>query len=288
MRPGLVEPIIVVGTHRSGTTFLGDVMGRHPEVAYWEEPRHVWVWGNASTPDDVLTADHATRKVADHIRDAFAGFVRAHGGSRFAEKTPSNCLRLGFIDAVFPDARYVHIYRDGRAVVRSTIQMLDTNRAPNKRQILERVRQTPVREWPALAARGWRGVGQRLLGRSMSFWGPRPPGWKAWLSDDAPREVMLAKQWAGTIAPVLEFRDRVDPDRWIDISYEALVDEPVPTIRGALEHLHLPPSDEVDSFLRARADRSRQDRWREELSADLLERIRPAVEPTLARLGYAW
>ena len=36
------RPILVVGTHRSGTTLLGRALGHHPEVAYWEEPRHVF------------------------------------------------------------------------------------------------------------------------------------------------------------------------------------------------------------------------------------------------------
>ena len=45
--------------------------------------------------------------------------MRRRGKARWAEKTPEYTLILDFIDELFPDARYIHVIRDGRDVVAS-------------------------------------------------------------------------------------------------------------------------------------------------------------------------
>lgn len=281
------NPVIAVGTHRSGTTFLGQVLEQHPDVAFWEEPRHVWVRGNASRPDDVLTAADARPAVVRSIRRRFAEHQRRLGKPRFAEKTPSNCLRLPFVDAVFPNAIYVHIYRDGRAVVNSTARLLE-RATPNRAAMVQRLLGTPPWEWPAYANRFAHTVWAKLRGGRMSFWGPRPPGWQGWLEAGDPPSVVLAKQWRCTIEPVLEFRERVEPERWLDFRYEDLASDPRGHVARILEHCGLEQRPEVLDFVEERTDRSRAEGWRSELGGDSLEEMRPILEPALERLGYDW
>ena len=116
----LNRPAILLGTHRSGTTWLGDALSQAPELAYWPEPRQVWVYRNWFRDDDRLTEADATPPIARYIRSRFDRFTRRHSATRFCEKTPSNCLRVPFVREVLPDARFVLIIRDGRAVLRST------------------------------------------------------------------------------------------------------------------------------------------------------------------------
>ena len=40
----LVRPVFIVGCGRSGTTALGEVLGRHPLLAYLNEPRDIWLY----------------------------------------------------------------------------------------------------------------------------------------------------------------------------------------------------------------------------------------------------
>jgi hypothetical protein len=42
------------------------------------------------------------------------------------EKTPINTFRLSFIDRIFPDARFIHIYRNGLEVARSIEKLSET------------------------------------------------------------------------------------------------------------------------------------------------------------------
>jgi len=54
------------------------------------------------------------------------------------------------------------------------------------------------------------------------------------------------------------------------------------------EHTRLAPAEEPLEYLRKGVDPSRQSKWRAELTDDVLADIRPILEPTLERLGYAW
>lgn len=281
------RPVIVVGTHRSGTTFLGSVLDRHPDVAFWEEPRHIWVRGNTRTPDDRLDASHARPHVARAIRAAFARRQLRDRKPRFAEKTPSNCLRLPFIDAVYPNARYVHIYRDGRAVVSSTLRML-TSSAPNRSWVVRRLLATPPWEWPSYASRFFDTVWARLTTGRMRYWGPRPEGWRSWVENGDPLHAVVAKQWVGVTRPVLDFREHVDPSRWLEFRYEDLASDPGAHLGRILEHCELRDAPEVSAFIERETNASRRDGWRREIDPAHLEEIRPILEPTLNRLGYDW
>lgn len=286
MAVAIRQPIFVIGTHRSGTTLLGRALGHHSEVAYLEEPRHVWSWGNNFRPDDRLVAADATPRIRARVRDRFARALKASGRSRLAEKTPSNCLRLEFIREIFPDALFVHIHRDGRAVVSST-DVVTTTRKPERQWYLKRLLGTPVWEWPALVPRAWRTLGRSLLGRGMAYWGPQPPGWREWLRQDS-RLVVLAKQWRFTIEPVLEARRSMPAEQWLDLAYEELVRDPAGHGLEIERFGRLPHSDAFVEHLVEECRVDRVDAWRERLGEGSLEEVRPVLEPVLGRLGYEW
>jgi len=56
-----------------------------------------------------------TRKIREHLE--------LTGKSRFLSKQTANNRRLGLIAGMFPDAYFVHVIRDGRAVANSTIRV---------------------------------------------------------------------------------------------------------------------------------------------------------------------
>ena len=112
----LKKPIFLVGSPRSGTTFLGSCLASLPEVSYHFEPiatkaasRYVYegYWGEL--------------KSKWFYRNVYAWLMRINldGDIRFAEKTPRNCFLLPFLSKCFSDARFIHIVRDGRDVALS-------------------------------------------------------------------------------------------------------------------------------------------------------------------------
>lgn len=127
-----VPAAFLFGCGRSGTTLLGGLFANHPEAMYLREPYHLWA---AIEPRADVTNFHVDvdglffMSESDVTPEARVRFVRtmllparAAGKRLLIEKTPHNICRIGYVEALVPDAsrtRFVHIVRDGVDVVRS-------------------------------------------------------------------------------------------------------------------------------------------------------------------------
>jgi hypothetical protein len=78
-------------------------------------------WG--VTPADVRERLHPGATTADGIAAIFAAYAAARGKRRWGDKTPMYMSRLGLLERLFPQARYVHVVRDGRDAARSFLEM---------------------------------------------------------------------------------------------------------------------------------------------------------------------
>lgn len=284
------SPIILVGTHRSGTSWLTRVFSRHSDLACWMEPRYVWSWGNNYKPNDLLSAADARPKVTQHIRQRFEKFVVDEGKVRLFEKTPSNCLRLPFIHQVLPEAKIIHVIRDGRSVFSSASDMLEAGfYRPDKlkSRFSEMLAETPVTEWPAHWPRIQETLLSKLLGKSIPFWGPRPAGWQDWIGV-YPQPVILAKQWAATAMQAVEDGQNLPASQYHRFCYEDLIARPKETMLALVEFAELPASQPLIDYVVSTADPSRQRRWNEVIDSETLEQIRPHLETVLNQLGYEW
>jgi hypothetical protein len=124
--------IFNVGSRRSGTFWLQRIVTAHPEVAAVPSETHLFSSGIAPLFECFQHSLRSSTKVGevyvereaalDAVRDlcdiVFAGVVEP-GTTRIAERTPLHALHLDLIAAIYPDARFVHVVRDGRDVARS-------------------------------------------------------------------------------------------------------------------------------------------------------------------------
>jgi hypothetical protein len=130
--PLLGRMIFNVGSRRSGTYWLQRIVTAHPEVAAVTSETHLFAGGIAPLFEGFQHSLRSSAKVGevyvereaalDATRDlcdvVFAGAVEP-GAARIAERTPLHVFHLELIGAIYPDARFVHIIRDGRDVARS-------------------------------------------------------------------------------------------------------------------------------------------------------------------------
>ena len=109
--PRLHRPVFIIGAPRSGTTFLGNCIGRLPEISYHFEPRLTKAAARC-----VYDGSWSERRSAMVFRLSYSALLLAalDGGIRFAEKNPENSFVVPFLASAFPAAQFVHIVRDGR------------------------------------------------------------------------------------------------------------------------------------------------------------------------------
>lgn len=109
---GSITPIFIVGMPRSGTSLLEQILSNHTQISGLGELPFVHrVVANATYTLDSLhdTISCLRAQYSDGI--AF----RRPNKNWFIDKTPLNFLYLPIIRAAFPEALFIHIYRDPRA-----------------------------------------------------------------------------------------------------------------------------------------------------------------------------
>ena len=283
-------PIILIGTHRSGTTWIASILAQHSSLAYWSEPKYVWSWGNNYKKDDVLTPEDLSPKINHHIKKRFQVFLETQGKDRLLEKTPSNCLRLKFIQAVFPNAKILHVIRDGRSVFKSTDAIRRSGffrQDVLSRRLHEMLVETPPYEWPAYIPQVSQILISKIRHKPLSFWGPRPPGWQDWLKYNSPN-VVLAKQWVGTIDRAVRDSFYIPLENYFRFYYEDLVADPEKWLGKILDFACLSKEESLFETAKRTSSSYAHTSWHEVLLPELLSEVQPILEPTLRDLGYEW
>ena len=117
------KPIFILGTGRSGTTILGIVLSMHREVGYLNEPKAIWhlihphedIIGNYSQTDAKyrLTAEDVTDEMHQRAVQMFGAYLTATCSKRLVDKYPELIFRVDFVRALFPDARFIFLVRNG-------------------------------------------------------------------------------------------------------------------------------------------------------------------------------
>ena len=117
------KPIFILGTGRSGTTILGIVLSMHREIGYLNEPKAIWhlihphedIIGNYSRADAKyrLTAEDATYEMRQRASQMFGAYLTATRSKRLVDKYPELIFRIDFVRALFPDARFIFLARNG-------------------------------------------------------------------------------------------------------------------------------------------------------------------------------
>ncbi|MBL8201688.1 MAG: sulfotransferase [Chromatiales bacterium] len=274
-RPAALQaPIFIVAAPRSGSTLLFETLAAHGAIATLGGEAHWLVEalpelrpGGAWTDSNRLTAAAMTPAVGNQLLAAIRARLQDSSGQpagdrplRFLEKTPKNALRIPFFHALFPDARFVFLWRDPRENISS---------------IIEAWRSGGWVTYPGLP--GWDGPWSLLL----------PPQWQQ--QRGRPVEEIAAWQWDSANRYIGDDLAALPREQWAVVRYDELRDAPRTTVERLCAFLGL----EVDASLAGRLAQplplSRHthtppapDKWRQ--NAALIDRVLPAVESTWHRL----
>jgi len=287
MGPGSSDhfvPVIILGAPRSGTNVLRDVLGSPASAVTWpcDEINYLWRHGNRAFPSDELPRVAATDSVRSFVRARFERLA-GPGITHVIEKTCANCLRVPFVDAILPDARYIHIVRDGRDAALSIMKRWTGGAALG--YVLRKARFVPPVDVPYYA---WRYLRSRLArfarpDGAVGSWGPRFDGIDELLRE-GPLSRVCAEQWRRCVREAADALERLPAERSIRVRYESFVEAPELEAARIADFVGLPPPDGGWRAHTTGVHRDGVGRWKAEAQAiaDLL----PFLEPELQRLGY--
>lgn len=279
------SPIILIGAARSGTKFLRDVLASGAGTAAVPyDVNYIWRYGAEKAIDDVLDPAALTLKRRKFIVKSLRSVAKARNGDILIEKTVASTLRVPFVDAVFPDARYVHLIRDGREVTESAMRQWQA--PPNWKALFQKVRNLPIQN---IGYVGWFALnfvkGLHSGRKGGQVWGPRFPGIDA-ITEQGPLARVCAQQWletynrANSALPKIANAD----SRVFVIRYEDLIRDDI-ALSKLVDQLGLPDKENIIANFRNKLRPSQPEIWRNLPPSDLAT-IDQILSPTLRELGY--
>ena len=206
------RPIIIVAAPRSGSTMLFETLARNRELWTIGDESHKHIEGieglhpkDRDFDSNRLNSHDATEKISQSLRRAFAADLRnfegltlqeiSRDGSkakvRFLEKTPKNALRIPFLTKVFPNARFVFLYRDPKENISS---LLDSWRSG---------RFVTYRDLPGWTGDAW----SHLL----------IPEWRELIGKPLPE--IVARQWVVANKLILDDLKDLPRENWCLVKY---------------------------------------------------------------------
>ena len=278
----LDRPIIIIGAPCSGTTFLGATLARHPSLAFADEPRLVWRYGNDHKCDMLLPQD-AREDVRHYIRGYFASFVRDAGAKRLLEKTPSNSLRPEFVATVLPDCRFIHILRSPiDAIVSMHSHWVDHaygTKGIRPGRLRKRMREISLRQLRFYIREVVYRLAPERIARALgqNVWGPRIPGIDGLLRDLDVLDVS-ALQWRMCVETTIHFGRRLPSDRYMEIRLEDLSPQ---VLRELLAFCELDDDQQIFRVFDQTHDPKLAHGRRAEAGPADIDRILRWIEPTL-------
>ncbi|MBN2062578.1 MAG: sulfotransferase [Deltaproteobacteria bacterium] len=298
--------VFILGSPRSGTTILGEILDNHREISQWYEPYFVWDRFFRNWPHDERTFEDAGPLIQNQIFSDFSEYRKKSKGRIIIDKSPRNSLKVPFIKRIFPQARFIHILRDGRDATLSInkewlarekiVNDPSSGNAFNYRKAFGVIREWLGRQ-PFIRHKIralWFETHGHVFNKSRHLnrirwngqvgWGPRFKGWESMLSKHSLLQFN-AYQWLSCVKKIIDYWQEIPEKDRIMIRYENLIREGKETIDMILEFLKLDQYDEFYSLMPV-LKQDNFNKWQKEFTREQINEIKPILAPILIELGY--
>lgn len=233
------KPVFILGTGRSGTTILGIVLSMHRDVGFLNEPKALW---HSVYPEEDLigsynrnharyrlTAADASDAVIQAAHRIYGAYLSATFSRRIVDKYPELIFRIPFVRAIFPDAKFLFLTRNGWDTCHSIMHWS---------QRLGRQRNNETHDWWGVNRRKWDLLTDEIVARHDDL-STHIGAMKIWKE----QVDMAAVEWIVTMREGLSLLNQF-PDDILHVRYEALCGDPRKTMTRIADFLELDGDDE--------------------------------------------
>lgn len=285
----------IVGTGRCGSTLLHEIIAKHNAVSFFSnfEEQHarfefVGKWGNwlyrnnhlaltrkgrqrfAPTEAYRLITRHVSPIYVQPYRDLTSEDLSPWMKKKFQTYFESSYRkydkpilihkytgwsRIGFFSDIFPEAKFIHIIRDGRAVASSWLQM----------------------KWWG----GYEGIDKWL-------WGPLTEVEKEeWNASGQSFATLAGISWKKLMASYEHGSSLLDSSRYMEVRYEDFLDCPEETMKKILQFTDLEWTEDFENqFSKFQIRKSRQRSFATDLNASQLSDLEKSINEMLVKYKY--
>jgi len=291
LESNICKPIFVIGTGRSGSTLFHDLLAYHPQLAWFSswvnrwphrsylaaaarlvdlplvgprlrrwaphptEAYNIWdaCYQGFSRPFRTLRADDVTPVAKQSIRQQVLLHLRYQRKPRFITKY-TGWSRIGFLNEIFPDAIFIHVLRDGRAVANSLLQ---------------------VHFW-----HGWWGPYNWRWGLLL------PEDQEVWERYDRSFVVLAGLQWKIVVQETRSSSELLPSSRFLELKYEEVVQRPIEVMQEVVRFCDLEWTPAFERSVRSMPIRDSIDKWRKDLTPSQQQQLCESLGNYLQELGY--
>jgi len=162
--------------------------------------------------------------------------------------------RVGFLKEVFPDAKFIHVLRDGRAVVNSLLS---------------------VNWW-----QGWQGP-------ENWCWGQLTPAQrKEWRKQDESFVALAGIEWKILLGAMDKAKSEAGAEQFLEVKYEDLCADPVGVFRQVTGFCGLESSAWFEHFVAGHSWKNTNYKWRDEFTPQQQQVLQDVIGDELKRRGY--
>jgi len=271
------KPVFIIGIGRSGTTVLGLVLSVHRDFGFLNEPKALWhvIYPQEDLVGNYkegfaryhLTAEEATATVSAAAHRLFGLYLIVTNSRRLVDKYPELVFRIPFVKAIFPDAKFLLLCRNGWDICRS-IDAWSRSKSVKKRHM--------TYNWWGVNNRKWRLLLEQVAVKDSQLGNIIHNIRKFTKQTD-----MAAVEWILSMREGLRMLD-LYPDDIHVVRYERLVSNPQDTLRDIMRFCEVPLDETVVNYARHTLRRCSASRQHISLNPVIV----PVFESTMLELGY--
>lgn len=215
--------VFIIGAARSGTKFLRSCLSNSDNV--YQIPydvSYIWRYRNENISHDELQISDISPKIKKYIEKQLirlSGVKKNDTHAIILEKSVPNCLRVDVLYHIFPDAKFIHLIRNGEAVIESSIRQWTT--PSDISYLIKKLRYFPVSNWRYALWFIKNNFFQKKE-KSIPIWGPRYKG----ITEDIKKIPLLdvcSKQWKNCVEKSLKDLSEINKENFYEIRFEKLM-----------------------------------------------------------------